>query len=234
MNEILSVSREEKKALLSLEDRLYLLRALDKLLIPDAYGDYNGYQVRSLYFDDMCNSDFWDKENGEISKNRIRLRIYHTTDATAKFEIKRKLYARQKKESVTITREHALALQEGNYEVLENYTSPTAAYGWKLMRARCYRPVCVIAYDRRAYTHPDFNTRVTIDSRLRCCDTRLDLFSDSLNFYSLLRPDQSILEIKYDRFLFRQLQDVLKNCDLTRHPPSKFGSARKKVMEYAY
>lgn len=50
----LSVSRKEVKYLLSLPDRLYLLDALDRLLTPDAYGGYNGYTVRSVYFDSMC------------------------------------------------------------------------------------------------------------------------------------------------------------------------------------
>lgn len=54
----LSVSRKEVKYLLSLPDRLYLLDALDRLLTPDAYGGYNGYTVRSVYFDSMTNEDY--------------------------------------------------------------------------------------------------------------------------------------------------------------------------------
>lgn len=40
----LALSHREIKYLLSLPDRLYMLM-LDKLLIPDAYGGYNGYTV---------------------------------------------------------------------------------------------------------------------------------------------------------------------------------------------
>ncbi len=58
----LSVSRKEVKYLLSLPDRLYLLDALDRLLTPDAYGGYNGYTVRSVYFDSMTNEDYEDKK----------------------------------------------------------------------------------------------------------------------------------------------------------------------------
>ena len=50
-SKLLSVSRREVKYLISQEDRLFLLEALDKLLTPDAYGGYNGYVVRSVYFD---------------------------------------------------------------------------------------------------------------------------------------------------------------------------------------
>ena len=47
-SKLLSVSRREVKYLISQEDRLFLLEALDKLLTPDAYGGYNGYVVRSV------------------------------------------------------------------------------------------------------------------------------------------------------------------------------------------
>ena len=56
----LSVSRKEVKYLLSLQDRLFLLDALDHILPPDAYGGYDGYTVRSVYFDSITNEDYID------------------------------------------------------------------------------------------------------------------------------------------------------------------------------
>lgn len=137
---LLSVSRREVKYLLSFTDRLYVLDALDRLLTPDAYGGYNGYTVRSVYFDSM--------------------------------------------------------------------------------------------YDRRAYTHKNFNTRITLDNHLRYCAFHYDLFSHHLNFKKAMHDDLTILEIKYDRFLFKQIQDVLSHCDLTRKPPSKFGTSRELLKLY--
>lgn len=230
---VLAVARKEVKYLLSLQDRLYLLKALDQLLTPDAYGDYDGYTVRSVYFDSVFNEDYRDKKVGADEKKRIRLRIYHPEDETAKFEIKRKYYGRELKESVVVTREDARRILQQDYSVLCNYDNPTAQYGWNLMTARCYRPVSLIEYDRRAYTHPSFNTRVTMDQNLRYCPFCYDLFSEKLNFHGLLPKDETILEIKYDRFLFRQIQEVLQQCDLSRKPPSKFGSSRQ-ILEYCY
>ena len=57
----IAVSRKEVKYLVSLKDRLYLLSCLDKLLTPDVYGGYNGYSVRSLYFDSILNTDYIQK-----------------------------------------------------------------------------------------------------------------------------------------------------------------------------
>ena len=231
---LLSVSRREVKYLVSLPDRMYLLKALDKLLVPDAYGGYNGYTVRSVYFDSITNEDYVAKKNHADEKKRIRVRVYHPDDTKAKFELKRKSFGRELKESVVISRADAKELLNRNYEVLLNYNEPTAKYAYELMKTRMYRPVSLIEYDRRAYTHENFNTRVTMDNNLRYCDHDYDLFSHNLNFKQGMPKDETILEIKYDRFLFKQIQDVLVNCDLTKKPPSKFGTSRSLLKEYYY
>ena len=230
----LSVARREVKYLISLQDRLLLLNALDKLLVPDAYGGYNGYTVRSVYFDSVMNEDYIDKKRHADNKKRIRLRVYHPDDQKVKFELKRKSYGRELKESIIISRKDAQALLKCHYDVLLNYDSDTARYAYDLMSSRLYRPVSLVEYDRRAYTHQHFNTRITMDNNLRYCDFCYDLFSHHLNFKSALEKDQTILEVKYDRYLFKQIQNVLAQCDLSKRPPSKFGTSRQTLNEYYY
>ena len=230
--QMLSVSRKEVKYLLSLPDRLFLLDALDRLLTPDAYGGYNGYTVRSVYFDSITNEDYEDKKNHVDEKKRIRVRVYHPDDKVAKFELKRKSFGRELKESIVISREDAIQVLHRNYSVLLKYRSPIAQYAYDLMSTRLYRPVSLIEYDRRAYTHENFNTRVTMDNNLRFCEFNYDLFAKHLNFKAAMPKEQTILEIKYDRFLFKQIQDVLSKCDLSKKPPSKFGTSRQILKEY--
>ena len=230
----LSVSRREVKYLISLSDRLYLLNALDTILTPDAYGGYNGYTVRSVYFDSILNEDYIDKKMHADEKKRIRIRVYHPDDQKVKFELKRKNYGRELKESIWITREDAQALLKGQYGILLNYKNDTAKYAYNLMSTRLYRPVSLIEYDRRAYTHANFNTRITLDSNLRYCDFCYDLFSHHLNFKEAINKDETILEIKFDRFLLKQIQQVLSHCDLTKKPKSKFGTSRQILNEYYY
>ena len=230
---VLAVSRREIKYMISLPDRLYLLGVLDRILTPDAYGGYNGYTVRSVYFDSIANDDYHDKKCHSSEKKRIRLRVYSPKDKTVKFELKRKKFGRELKESVIISKEDSLRLINRDYTALLHYDNPTAIYAYELMCSRLYRPVSLIEYDRRAYTHPHFNTRITMDNNLRYCEFCYDLFSEKLNFKSALPKDRTILEIKYDRYLFKQIQDALVQCDLTQSPPSKFGSSRK-ILDYFY
>lgn len=230
----LSVNRRELKYMVSLTDRVYLLNALSQILTPDEYGDYNGYTVRSMYFDSMNNEDYMDKILKNDKKKRVRLRIYTSKDTVVKFEIKRKLYERELKETITISKEDALDLIDGDYSVLLNYDSDISEYAYNLLSTQNYRPVSVVEYERRAFTHKHFNTRITLDNNLRCNTFCTDLFSDNINFTNILPWDKTILEVKYDRFLFSQIQDVLNNCDFSEKPPSKYGTCRRLLQSYYY
>uniref|UniRef100_UPI0039E99328 polyphosphate polymerase domain-containing protein n=1 Tax=Clostridium perfringens TaxID=1502 RepID=UPI0039E99328 len=206
---MLSVSRKEVKFLVSSTDRVYLLNSLSQILVPDKYGDYNGYKTRSIYFDSIDNEDFREKQIKTEKRKRIRVRIYNEEDKFAKFEIKRKYFERELKESITITKEDAIRLINREYSVLLNYKdNPLYEYAFNLMKSKSYRPVSMVEYDRRAFTHEFFNTRVTLDNNLRFTNFNYDLFNKNINFQKGLPGDKSILEVKYDRFLFQQLQEV--------------------------
>lgn len=232
---MLSVSRKEVKFLVSSTDRVYLLNSLSQILVPDKYGDYNGYKTRSIYFDSIDNEDFREKQIKTEKRKRIRVRIYNEEDRFAKFEIKRKYFERELKESITITKEDAIRLINREYSVLLNYKdNPLYEYAFNLMKSKLYRPVSMVEYDRRAFTHEFFNTRVTLDNNLRFTNFNYDLFNKNINFKKGLPGDKSILEVKYDRFLFQQLQEVLSKCNFVGKPPSKFGTSRQLLNTYYY
>ena len=232
---MLSVSRKEVKFLVSSTDRVYLLNSLSQILVPDKYGDYNGYKTRSIYFDSIDNEDFREKQIKTEKRKRIRVRIYNEEDKFAKFEIKRKHFERELKESITITKEDAIRLINREYSVLLNYKdNPLYEYAFNLMKSKSYIPVSMVEYDRRAFTHEFFNTRVTLDNNLRFTNFNYDLFNKNINFQKGLPGDKSILEVKYDRFLFQQLQEVLSKCNFVGKPPSKFGTSRQLLNTYYY
>lgn len=232
---MLSVSRKEVKFLVSLTDRIYLLNSLSKILTPDKYGDYNGYKTRSVYFDSIDNEDFTQKLVKTEKRKRVRLRIYNTTDTFAKFEIKRKHLDRELKESITISKEDAIKLINGDYSILLNYkNNPLSNYAFNLMKTHNYRPVSMVEYDRRAFTHENFNTRITLDNNLMYTNFHYDLFNEDINFKQAMPKDQTILEVKYDRFLFYQIQEILSKCNFIGKPPSKYGTSRQLLNKYYY
>ncbi|MDM0612542.1 polyphosphate polymerase domain-containing protein [Clostridium perfringens] len=180
---MLSVSRKEVKFLVSSTDRVYLLNSLSQILVPDKYGDYNGYKTRSIYFDSIDNEDFREKQIKTEKRKRIRVRIYNEEYKFAKFEIKRKHFERELKESITITKEDAIRLINREYSVLLNYKDNSLyEYAFNLMKSKSYRPVSMVEYDRRAFTHEFFNTRVTLENNLRFTNFNYDLFNKNINF----------------------------------------------------
>lgn len=230
----LSVSRRELKFLLNIEDRMRLIAGLDKVLIPDAYGSYDGYRVRSVYFDGLDNQDYVEKMGKFAFVKRIRIRAYTPHDKTAKFEIKKKWRHGQIKNSIIISREDAQEMIAGNFEVLKKYDDPTAELGYEICTTMGYRPVSMVEYKRRAYTHPSFSTRITLDSELQYCNFDYDLFDEKPDYIPVLPLTKTILEVKYDTYLFPQVQTLLTALNLEKCPISKFGSSRSLLEQYYY
>lgn len=230
----LTVFRSERKYLIGLEDRMQLIKALHTILVPDAYGGYNGYRVRSVYFDGRDNQDYNERRQKFEFVKRVRLRVYDINDQMVKFEIKKKKSGNQIKDTLLIHRADAQEMINGNYEVLKKYEGETAELGYEVCTTMGYRPISMVEYKRRAFTHPSFSTRITLDSELRYCNFDYDLFAERPNYHYAMGLTDTILEVKYDRFLFPQLQDVLTRCNLNKCHISKFGSSRQLLEEFYY
>ncbi|MGP6140383.1 MULTISPECIES: polyphosphate polymerase domain-containing protein [unclassified Jeotgalibaca] len=230
----ITVFRSERKYLLGLEDRMQLIKSLHAILVPDAYGGYNGYSVRSVYFDSLDNQDYNEKMQKFEFVKRVRLRIYDIKDQMVKFEIKKKKPGNQIKDTLLVTRLDAEEMLKGNFEVLKNYEGDTAELGYEICTTMGYRPISMVEYKRRAFTHPFFSTRITLDNELKYCNFDYDLFAEKPNYHYAMPLTDTILEVKYDRFLFPQLQDVLTRCNLKKCPISKFGSSRQLLENYYY
>ena len=57
----------------------------------DPHGDSNSrYHVRSLYFDDIHNSGYYEKLNGVGKRKKYRIRIYNHSNSVIKLERKGK------------------------------------------------------------------------------------------------------------------------------------------------
>ncbi len=231
-NSTMVVRRCEKKFAIGPEDHVRLLQAFHTLLTPDVNGGEFGYTVRSVYFDTMSNTDYFDKIYKARVRKTIRLRTYNSDSSVTKLEIKYKWGENQVKKSVVISKEDARALIDRNWEVLLKYNDSTAFDGYQKLKAGVYRPVSFIQYDRRAFTHRDFNTRLTLDNHVLFSNESFNLFKPDLDFCTPVMTHNSVLEVKYERFLLPFLQDLILSCELLGKPISKFGTSRRIVQRY--
>lgn len=221
------VLREEKKFLLNTAEASRQSMLLEGAMIQDKYNGPTGYMVRSLYFDTVYDSDYFEKEAGTETRRKVRLRIYSTDDDKAYLELKQKQGAYQHKRSLTMSREDAESLIHGNYEVLLNYKEPVAAEMYVFMKTRCYVPKAIVQYYRKAFKAKENRIRITFDSHIEATESCFDLFSPTLNMNPVMDRGVTILEVKYNGFLLTYIKDLLNSVEKSELSVSKYVLARQ-------
>ena len=66
--EVLKTFRHEYKYVISYDEMLKLRTKFNEVLVIDR--NYNGYMVRSVYFDSINDDDYYDKLGGEINRKK--------------------------------------------------------------------------------------------------------------------------------------------------------------------
>ena len=230
MAEILDVLRKEKKFVISDVVSTNLGNFCSKVLHEDQNNGDRGYIVRSLYFDTVDNRDYEQKMAGEEIRKKIRLRIYNPNDQFAKLEMKQKQNDNQRKRSLTITREHAMRLIDGDYSCLLEYDQKFALELYTMMTMQMYIPRCVIEYNRKAFILEENNTRLTFDSNIRATEANVNIFDEELCLYPIYPMEKTVLEVKYNNFLLSYIKDIINPVDKIETSVSKYCLARSVTL----
>ena len=223
---MLDVLREEKKYVCNLLEAVYLKNTLNGIMQGDPYQGYEPYMVRSLYFDSMSDIDYREKEDGLSDRKKVRLRIYSPDSDYAKLELKQKSGCMQRKQSLAVTREHAVELISGNYDVLKEYDNEFSTYMYNLMTLESYRPKTVIEYDRVAYVAPINNIRLTVDSGVRANEGYFNIFDENIALYPVIDPSSVIFEVKYNKYMPSYVKDAIRFICKTETSASKYTMSR--------
>ena len=136
---------------------------LNQVMVQDPHNGVHGYIIRSLYFDTVYDSDYFEKLAGIETRRKIRLRIYDPNADFAMLEMKQKQGANQLKRSLKVSRNDAIALTNGDYSPLLSYSELFAAECYAMMTCRCYRPKTIVQYNRKAFIAKENKIRVTFD-----------------------------------------------------------------------
>ena len=222
----LRVFRTEKKYVLNTVQASGIFSRLYMVMQGDLHNGTNAYMVRSLYFDTVYNDDYFEKMAGIERRRKIRLRIYDVNSPTAKLEIKEKQGANQLKRSLTVSRDDAMELQKGNFEVLRNREEPLAEELFVLMTTKQYRPVCIVEYQRRAFMSYTNDIRITFDSKITSNEGNFSIFDKEMQTYPVFPFNEMVLEVKYNGFLLSYIKDMVSSLDCEENAISKYCMAR--------
>lgn len=217
--EILKTFRHEQKYVINYEDMLVLRTKLNELLNIDR--DYNGYLIRSLYFDSVNDDDYYDKLGGELNRKKVRLRIYDVNTNKVKLELKSKYDVHQVKESLVINKEDAERLINEDYDVLLDYDNEVANKIYIILKEGLYKPKVIIEYNRIAYTTAT-TTRITFDYDIKSSTDINSFFKENVNYSYITDKKDVVLEVKFDRFLEPYVSSILANYSSRLQSVSKY------------
>lgn len=206
---MLDVRRKELKYPVCPAEAARLKRRLGIFMQQDAHNGTEGYMVRSLYFDTLQDSDFEDKVEGYDNRRKIRLRVYDADAQAAKLELKEKNDIYQRKRSLNLSREEAKQMIRGDYSFLLQRDEKLAKWLYVYMTSYCYRPKCVVEYDRFAFMLQENDTRVTFDRNIRASESCFDIFRKDMILYPVCRTEEITMEVKYNEFLMTFVKNEL-------------------------
>lgn len=214
--------RHEYKYLISTADARILKLRLKHIMEPDPHTGPSGrYTIRSLYFDDLAHSAYYEKMDGISIRSKYRLRIYNYSLNTIKLEKKEKLGNLTRKTAQTVTKAQAKALNRDFRPDFPGEDGLLEELAVKI-RSEGVRPMVLVDYDRTPFVCRDGNTRITLDENLRTRPFCTDLTASPAAMMPVLEKGQVILEVKFDDFLPGYLADALRDIPKANLAISKF------------
>lgn len=216
--------RHELKFIINEWEAIILKQRLKPLLLHDKNGGKNGmYLVRSLYFDDMEESAFYDKMDGFLLRKKYRIRTYGGSGKPfIRAECKYKRDAYICKLSEPISSEEFYRILRYDYDfllhkpslLLQDYYVQCSSYG--------LRPRVIVDYEREAFILAEGNVRVTFDHTVRASGNTFDILAHDMRAIPALSPGTLVLEVKYDEFLPNKVHSLLRLGSLEQIAVSKY------------
>ena len=185
------------------------------------------YAIRSLYFDDINDSAYYDKAAGVMHRDKYRIRIYRNSDKEIFLERKRKMGDLIQKSSTQITRRLCEQIISGDPRGLQTSSNLLLQDMFVQMRTKLHRPAVIEDSVREAYQHPAENVRITFDMNLRSGLSSHDLFNPEIATVSPLDQNVQILEVKFDHYLPAHIQGLLSGVQADRSAVSKYVLCRR-------
>ena len=185
------------------------------------------YVIRSLYFDDIDDTAYYDKVAGVMARDKYRIRIYRHSDKEIFLERKRKLGDLIQKSSVQITRRLCDQIISGDPRGLQTSKNPLLQDMYVQMRTRLLRPAVIVDYEREAYLHPAEDVRITFDLNLRSGLHSTDLFNANIPTICPHDENVQILEVKFNNYLPTYIQALLSGIQADRSAVSKYVLCRR-------
>lgn len=218
----MAILRNELKFYLHSADALLLKQRLGAVLSTDRHTKPGSpYHIRSLYFDDPNFTAYFDKINSLEKREKFRIRYYNEDLHFIRLEKKQKFGKFCRKEWEEIP----LALAEKALSYPPFLSEPIGALSeefFQKIRSCGLAPCFFVDYQRTAFVSPMEDVRITIDENLKALKFSSSLSEKSPLSIPALEEGESILEIKFNRFLPTHLIPLWEGIPMIQSSVSKF------------
>ena len=217
--------RHELKYIINEREKDVLERQLSLMAKKDPNAGFGGkegvYFIRSLYFDDMEGSSYYEKIDGVNRRAKYRIRIYNGQDSLIRLEKKEKVGGYIRKTQAVLSREEAEGLNFGDPSVISRRNEPILREFYILCLARGMKSEVIVDYERTPYIYDLGTVRITFDMHLRASIPG-SIFDFSLPSYEAMERGQLILEVKYTELLPEFFRELLQPMAGSFAAASKF------------
>ena len=204
-----------------LKNKLSLIMDLDQNSTED-----NSYLIRSLYFDDINSTAYYEKMDGVEYRKKYRIRLYNNDTNFIRLECKYKHENKTSKDQILIDKNICDRIIDGsikNLKIEEENLLTKFIIDSKLNNLI---PSIIVDYKRLAYTYPVSEVRVTFDSKIRSGRYNYNLYDEDLSTYKVIDDNEVVLEVKFNEILPESIAIILSTVPMIRQAFSKFAICR--------
>lgn len=204
-----------------LKQKLSLILKKDK----NAYYSDGSYLIKSLYFDDLDSSSYYEKMDGVLYRKKYRIRIYNNNDEFIRLEKKMKHNTYTAKEQILISKDIYSKILNSK---LDEIDSPTGLLEEFITNSKTKHlvPSVIVLYHRIAFTYPISEVRITFDSHIQSGLYNYDLFDKEVPMYDVSEPGKQVLEVKFNEVLPLHIANILNDIPSCKEAVSKFAICR--------
>lgn len=224
----MSEYRHEFKYICS-EQRLALIENnIRGLMACDVHaGEDNRYRIRSLYFDDYCDSCMKDNINGNDPREKFRIRIYNQDLSYIRLELKRKERGKTKKSACVIDEALCRRVLSGQPLAMDAVDADVYRKFCLYQQVRLLSPKVIVEYERVPYVYQDGNVRVTFDRNISSGNMVEHFLDESIVTRPVMPLGQHVLEVKFDELIPDFLYQAVQLEKMRQTTYSKYYLCRK-------
>ena len=204
-----------------LKQKLSLILGKDK----NAYYEDGSYLIKSLYFDNLDSTSYYEKMDGVLYRKKYRIRIYNDDESFIRLEKKMKHNTYTAKEQMLISKDIYSKILSGKINEIKNPEGLLLEF-INDTKTKGLIPSVIVAYHRIAFTYPISEVRITFDSNIESGLYNYDLFDNERPTYSVTEDGKQVLEVKFNEILPEAIAIILKTIPTCRQAFSKFATCR--------